>query len=343
MTVPISPDDWEILSAYLDGQVSARENEQIRLRLEAQPELQRALEELRRTRTVLRSVPRKRVPRNFTLTRAMVPQRKPWFRLVPSLGFASGLATLLLVLSFAFEFLPGLNNSFQPSVAQAPAPAVSSGQLAKPLQAPRASDTNPSTANQGAPIVIWNFGATGLGGGGGGAPEIAPPAAGSLVATPEGGIGGGPTSAPSKGTEPLPTQPAQIEVTPTLPPKIGPSVASNPTETTPIQKSPPEATAAPAPTEIVPPTVMATPAPTEPPPLTGTGPILGIRPTQEMGKIVVDQGADQALRELATPPAARTPAAAPSFFARNLVPIQIGLVVLALVAGLAAFFLGRKF
>src|SRR5450756_475407 len=98
MTPRIFPDDWEILSAYLDGQLSDREMTQLRQRLDAQPELQRALDELQRTKMVLRSAPRRRVPRNFTLTPAMAPTPKPWYRLAPTLSFASALAFLLLVL-----------------------------------------------------------------------------------------------------------------------------------------------------------------------------------------------------------------------------------------------------
>jgi len=334
MTTPVSPDDWELLSAYLDGQVSARENEQVRLRLEAQPELQRALEELRRTRMVLRSVPRKRVPRNFILTRAMVPQRRPWFRLVPSLSFASGLATLLLVITFAFEFLPGLNNSFQPMAAQAPAPTYAA------LQAPNASESSPSSANQGAPIVIWGGGATGLGGGGGGGDaNQALPEAGAAVTTPEFGIGGGPTSVPTDGKEVLPTEPAQVESTPSPFSTSNPSIVSAPSETPP-ELHPTKIPPAVQPTEAP----AATSAPALAAPLTGEGPILGIRPTQEMGKIVIDQGADQTSRELASQqPTPHSTSPETSFVSRNLIVIQVGLVVLALVAGLAAFFLRRRF
>ena len=330
MTTPVSPDDWELLSAYLDGQVSARENEQVRLRLEAQPELQRAFEELRRTRMVLRSVPRKRVPRNFTLTRAMVPERRPWSRLVPSLSFASGLATLLLVITFAFEFLPGLNNSTQQMAAQAPAPAATAA-----LQAPSASDSNPSTPNQGAPIVIWGGGATGMGGGAGGGSGQELPNAGVMATTPETGIGGGPTSAPPGGKEVVPTEPAQVEGTQSPFSTSSPSIVSAPTETPP-EKS----TEAPAATS----TPAATSAPALAAPLTGEGPILGIRPTQEMGKIVIDQGADQTSRELTSrQPTPHSTSPETSFISRHLVAIQIGLVVLALVAGLAAFYLRRRF
>ncbi len=328
MTAPISPDDWEILSAYLDGQASDREKEQIRVRLDAQPELQRALEELRRTRMVLRSAPRKRVPHNFTLTRAMVPQRKPWFRLVPSLSLASGLATFLLILTFAFEFLPGLSRSFQPLAAQAPALPNASAQKQSGVQSTAAPDTYQPSNEQGAPIVVWGSGATGMGGGGGGsaigggAPDTLPPAASNIETTPETGIGGGPT--PAGGAEPLPTEAAGTEVTP--PPDASQAVVAAPSQTPEVQQYSTAESATP-----VPPQAAA--------PLSGGGPILGIRPTEEMGKIVVDQGVD--LTPAAVP--TRAPVPAQSFLSRNLVLIQVGLVLLAIAAGVAAFFLRRRF
>ena len=99
MTSPHVPDEWEILSAYLDGQLSSREMDNVRQKLQAQPDLQRALDELQRTRMVLKAAPRRRAPRNFTLSPSMVPQRRRFFAwTTPVFGFASVLAAVLLVL-----------------------------------------------------------------------------------------------------------------------------------------------------------------------------------------------------------------------------------------------------
>lgn len=294
MTPRIFPDDWETLSAYLDGQLSDRESSQLRQRLDAQPELQRALDELQRTKMVLRSAPRRRVPRNFTLTPAMVPTPKPWFRLVPILSFASALAFILLVLSFGFTLLPGFNNSAQMLAA---APAVSQAPAAtRAALAPQANDGT-SQSNAQPPIIIWN-GAGGLGGG----PSQAMGMGGS-----EGG------SAPGlSASEPLATPETGN------PASLAPSVSETPTilstQAAELQKAAP---------------------------LEGTGPILGVRPTEEMGKIVVDSGANQDLYYSAS---GQIPAGqAPSFFVRNLGAIQVGLLVLVLGTGLAAFFLRRRF
>lgn len=293
MTPRIFPDDWEILSAYLDGQLSDREMTQLRQRLDAQPELQRALDELQRTKMVLRSAPRRRVPRNFTLTPAMVPTPKPWYRLAPTLSFASALAFLLLVLSFGFPLLPGFNNSTQIFAA---APAASQAPL-RATQAPQANDVT-SLSNAQPPIIIW-----GSAGGNGGGSALAPlgMGGGSAVGSEPGLSGNGLLATPEKGN------PASLAPSVSQPPTILSTSEAG------LQKSAP---------------------------LEGTGPILGVRPTEEMGKIVVGSGADQSLYESTT--GQTPPGQATSFFVRNLVAIQVGLLALVLGTGLAAFFLRRR-
>jgi len=72
MKTQLSPQDWQQLSAYLDGQLSITEKERLETRLHTQTSLLDGLEEIRQTRAVLRSVPRRKVPHNFILTRATV-------------------------------------------------------------------------------------------------------------------------------------------------------------------------------------------------------------------------------------------------------------------------------
>jgi negative regulator of sigma E activity len=328
MTTRISPNDWEILSAYLDGQVSAKEQEKLKQKLAAEPELQRALEELQRTKMVLRSAPRRRVPHNFTLTPAMIPQRKPWFRLVPTLSFASAMAVILLVLTFTFSSLSYLA---KPGSLAAQAPQATQAAGRANLAAPQTELTQPGTTNP--PIINW--GGYGMGGGGGGGSGGADPTLEaqmatenalankggdtSIAPTTEPGIGGGPTTEPPVGGN----EPVKPELTPTPEGTSQPSIAPQPTETTVAPGF------VPLPTQ--PSSAQATLAP-------GEGPILGIRPTQEMGKIVVDQGVDQY-----TPPAPTANQAAPqSFLSQHIVAIQVGLGVLALAMALAAFLIHRR-
>ncbi len=143
MIPQLSPRDWEILSAYLDRQLRPKEIVSLETRLSADPDLSAALGELQRTRDALRNLPRLRAPRNFTLTPQMVGQRSAWrprsaARLAPVFGFASALATFLLILVIVGDWLGILAPSTAP-VAQAPtrAPQVSAQQIATAtLEAP---------------------------------------------------------------------------------------------------------------------------------------------------------------------------------------------------------------
>jgi len=112
MTTQITPRDWETLSAYLDDQLSASERRALEVRLARLPELSQSLEELRSTRIILRSLPKLRAPRNFTLTPSMagrrsngVPERRTSQRTdtrvsagaYPLFRLASMLATLFFI------------------------------------------------------------------------------------------------------------------------------------------------------------------------------------------------------------------------------------------------------
>lgn len=113
--------DWQDLSAYLDGQLSSRERARLEEKLRSREDLQNALEELRRVRIMLRSQPRLRAPRNFTLGPEFASQgvgRQPFRRLSPALGLVSALASVLFILVVIGENLFG---AAQPAMAPAPA------------------------------------------------------------------------------------------------------------------------------------------------------------------------------------------------------------------------------
>jgi hypothetical protein len=93
--------DVEQLSAFLDGKLSGKQRARLESRLRAEPALASVLEELRQTRAALRRMPRRRVPRNFTLTPAMAGLKPPVPRLVPALSWASAAAMLLFVCTLA--------------------------------------------------------------------------------------------------------------------------------------------------------------------------------------------------------------------------------------------------
>ena len=94
----ISRKDWQILSAYIDGEMSTRERARFESRLEDSPELKAGLEDLIRTKELLRSQPKLRSPRNFTLTPEMAGQKQS----VP--GYP-GLRLAAVVVSILFIFI----------------------------------------------------------------------------------------------------------------------------------------------------------------------------------------------------------------------------------------------
>ena len=105
MTKTPSFRDVAQLSAYLDGQLRPSESASLESRLASEPELAAALEDLRQARGVLRQLPQRRAPRNFTLTPKMVGLKPPLPRSYPIFRLASVVATLLLFLSFATNFM----------------------------------------------------------------------------------------------------------------------------------------------------------------------------------------------------------------------------------------------
>jgi hypothetical protein len=105
MTPTPSFREIETLSAYLDGQLKPSEAAALESRLEVNPEMRAALEGLRQARGVLRRLPQRRAPRNFTLTPKMVGLNPPLPRSYPAFRFATVIATVLLFLSFATNFM----------------------------------------------------------------------------------------------------------------------------------------------------------------------------------------------------------------------------------------------
>lgn len=101
----------EVLSAYLDGELSPQERGRLEARLARDPELRHRLEGLRHTVTLVQQLPRMEAPRNFLLSPSMAGQRQerprptPRRWLAPALTFTSALSGLMLV---AFLILSGL-------------------------------------------------------------------------------------------------------------------------------------------------------------------------------------------------------------------------------------------
>jgi len=105
MTQTPSFRDVEKLSAYLDGELKPSEVARLETRLQTEPGLASVLNDLRQARGILRQLPQRRAPRNFTLTPKMVGGKPPLPATYPVFRFATVLATLFLFLTFASNFM----------------------------------------------------------------------------------------------------------------------------------------------------------------------------------------------------------------------------------------------
>jgi hypothetical protein len=97
--------DMELISAYLDGQLSQSQKTRLEARLATDPSLAAALIELGQMKSLLRQIPHYRAPRNFTLTPKMAGIRPPVPRVVPALSWASAMAMMLFICTLAFNVL----------------------------------------------------------------------------------------------------------------------------------------------------------------------------------------------------------------------------------------------
>lgn len=123
MKTQLTNGDFELISAYLDQQLTQSETAGLEARMGAERALQVALEEMRQTRHLLRSMPKLRAPRNFTLTEEMVgvKKKRSAFQLFPTLRLSSALASMLLVVAFIGEFILGPARLPTMLLAEAPA------------------------------------------------------------------------------------------------------------------------------------------------------------------------------------------------------------------------------
>ncbi len=161
MKTRLSYKDWERLSAYLDGQLSERDRRKVEEQLRTHPEYREAWESLRQTRHVLRQAPRRKAPRSFTLTPAMVTSPRPRPMLIWQL--APALAIALVVLVVILEWLPF--------------PAGGSTMRAQAPSAPQMEALGVSEPTPTAVIVYWGGpppppSAMGMGGGGGASDDM---------------------------------------------------------------------------------------------------------------------------------------------------------------------------
>lgn len=181
--------DLELISAYIDGQLSADERCEVERRLDDEADLRLAYEELRATVQALRDLEPVRPPRSFTLDPAKVaPQRRTaarlgWGRLLQ----VAGVFAAVLVAAIGTLSVIGSLGGSAPAPASAPmvaaptaeAPASAPMVAAPTAEAPasvlelRESAPTPEQGNGvAAPAVLEN-----------GSEPVAPQALATVVAT----------------------------------------------------------------------------------------------------------------------------------------------------------------
>jgi len=181
----INSREWQLLSAYLDQQLSEKEKLKVDQLLQTNPACRSALERLQHTRYLLKQLPIHRVPKNFTLTpqtikRAVIPP----FNAV--LRYSSAVAALLLVFFLALDMFPLLRPPSQAVEMKAAEPEM----MAEESMEFDATEAEPSAIIfwGGAPLVEGPYGkgsgmGYSIGGGEGGAEGYIPP--GPVTVAPE--------------------------------------------------------------------------------------------------------------------------------------------------------------
>jgi hypothetical protein len=188
MTTPIGgmppPIDDELLSAYLDGQVSPDERGVVDAALAADPAVRARAADLRATVALLRALPQPAPRRTFILTPEQAatirPVRVPWLtRLFPAVAVVSAVAAVLCLALIAGDLATGgfstkkAVTTARPaieSVSDATATPVTSAAIA-PTTAPAAT-TAAAPAAAAAPAPVNGASGSAASAGSAGAPAI---------------------------------------------------------------------------------------------------------------------------------------------------------------------------
>lgn len=156
MTASLDSNDYILISAYLDGELTVDQLAAVEKRLQTDDDLKLAAQELKYAKHLLASMPKVRAPRNFVLSPERVKKtaRRQWFQ--PAWGMVSAFSTLMLLLVFATT---RVNFSLG---ARSAAPAM---EIAAENSA--AADSATTDAKPTPMIIFWNP-VRGMGGSGGG-------------------------------------------------------------------------------------------------------------------------------------------------------------------------------
>jgi hypothetical protein len=133
----INSHDYELISSYLDNQLGGKERTRFEERLKADPELRNELNEISKTRVLLRSLPMQRAPRNFYVTPQTV-RALPRLKLAPIFGIVSAVASVLLAfVIFGSTFLSSTTPvAMVPAVSLPTEPVTVQSEIARSIASP---------------------------------------------------------------------------------------------------------------------------------------------------------------------------------------------------------------
>jgi hypothetical protein len=159
-TFNLTNKQWQLISAYLDGELSEKEKVQAELLLKSEPQMAQTIETLRNTKSLLRTLPTYEVPHQYTLTRQEALANRPGW-LVNSLRILSSVSAAALVVLLAVDLL-------QPARMTPPEAMMES----MPMQEAPAVESMAAPADE-APLPLFKFqpAPQGMGMGGGGSAE----------------------------------------------------------------------------------------------------------------------------------------------------------------------------
>jgi len=247
MTIPSggmpAPIDDELLSAYLDGQVSPAERDAVDVAITADPAVRARAADLRATVALLHGLPQPAPRRTFILTpeqaTAIRPVRVPWItRLFPTVATVSAVAAVLCLMLVAGDLATGGFSTRQPAAVRTrPAvESVSDATTTRVTAAAAAPTTVPAVASGGIAASGASSAAT-----------TAPPAPAAAAALPAATVAAGSVASARSAGAP-PASAASIAPTATIgsfaPSPIAP--VATPTIVANVQPPPPTVSAAPS-------------------------------------------------------------------------------------------------
>ncbi|NNJ10445.1 hypothetical protein EKD04_008910 [Chloroflexales bacterium ZM16-3] len=142
--------DIELLSAYIDDQLTEPERAELERRLGTEPRLRAELEDLRATAAVLRDLEPRPLPRSFTLDPAIAPRRRGFLSFGWAMQLGGGLAGFALVLLASLQMFIGVGGGM---AASAPAPAAMMAAATEAPAAPLPQAAEMAPASTAAPMV----------------------------------------------------------------------------------------------------------------------------------------------------------------------------------------------